>query len=437
MPAHTPQNPDSATEERSADNADVSPDGGTDARRGQRQDPAKDPRLDPVTGEPLDEPDPRGPATDLVDAPKRPEQGGDANLPPPLFGVLVVAGLFVVAAGLRQTADIIGPLFLVLTIVITVHPLSSWLRARGMPQWLASTIGLVTVYALIIIVLGSVVWSLTRLGTTLPRYSGQFIELYRQVLETLSRLGISTEALRNAADSVNLSSFAGIARSALNTITSGLTLLALIAALVFFVVFDAAGFGERVETIRSYRPRIAEGLEDFAQGTRKYWIVTTVFGFIVAVLDVVALLIIGVPLAFTWGVLAFVTNYIPNVGFLIGLIPPALIALLAGGIADAVAVVVVYVVLNIVVQTLIQPRFTGDAVGISPTVAFLSLIFWAYLLGVLGALLAVPATQFVKSMLIDHSTSGQWFGAFINSNSRERRKPNLAGLRGRKERPAN
>src|SRR5215212_6375368 len=121
MPAHTPQNPDSATEERSADNADTSPDGSTDARRGQRQDPAKDPRLDPVTGEPLAEPDEPGPDTDLVDAPKRPEQGGDANLPPPLFGVLVVAGLFVVAAGLRQVADIIGPLFLVLTIVITVH----------------------------------------------------------------------------------------------------------------------------------------------------------------------------------------------------------------------------------------------------------------------------------------------------------------------------
>ena len=95
-----------------------------------------------------------------------------------------------------------------------------------------------------------------------------------------------------------------------------------------------------------------------------------------------------------------------------------------------------YVVVNVVVQTLIQPRFTGDAVGISPTVAFLSLIFWAYLLGVLGALLAVPATQFVKSMLVDHSTSGQWFGAFINSSGRQRGQPKLSGIRGRKQRPA-
>jgi AI-2 transport protein TqsA len=437
MPAHSPQNPDNATEASPADYADGSPDGNSEARRSQSRDPAKDERLDPITGEPLAVPDEPAPNPDLVDAPKRSEQaGGGDNLPPPLFGVLIVAGLFVVAAGLRQAADIIGPLFLVLTIVITVHPLRTWLRARGTPQWLASVASLVSVYGLIIIVLGSVVWSLTRLGTTLPDYSEQFRELYQQALQTLAGFGISTEALGNAVSGVDLGSFAGVAQSALRGITSGLSLLALIAALVFFVVFDAAGFGERIETIRSYRPRIADGLEDFAQGTRKYWIVTTVFGFLVAVLDVIALLIIGVPLAFTWGVLAFVTNYIPNIGFLIGLVPPALIALLDGGVGQAIAVVVVYVVLNIVVQTLIQPRFTGDAVGISPTVAFLSLIFWAYLLGVLGALLAVPATQFVKSLLVDHSTSGQWFGAFLNSSERKRGQPNLSGVRGRREKPA-
>ena len=138
MPARTPKNADDVTEPTSADRPESGPDGRPDAEPRRRRDPAKDERLDPVTGEPLAEPDPPGPDSDLVDAPKRPEQGGDANLPPPLFGVLVVAGLFVVAAGLRQVADIVGPLFLVLTIVITVHPLSSWLsgaevRPSGWP----------------------------------------------------------------------------------------------------------------------------------------------------------------------------------------------------------------------------------------------------------------------------------------------------------------
>jgi AI-2 transport protein TqsA len=377
-------------------------------------------------------PEADNPNKPLVQGPRKPEQASDSNLPPPLFGILVLAGLVVTAAGLRQASDIVGPFFLVLTIVITVHPLRSWLVARRVPSIVASIIVLLTVYALILIVLGSVVWSLTRLATTLPDYSAQFRGLYEQTLGLLASFGISSEALRNAASSVDLGSFAGVARSALSTITSGLSIVALIATLVFFQVFDAAGFGERIETIRRHRPRIADGLIDFGHGTRQYWIVTTVFGFIVAVLDVIALLIIGVPLAFTWGVLAFVTNYIPNVGFLLGLVPPTLIALLDGGVGPAVAVLIVYIVINVVVQILIQPRFTGDAVGISPTVAFLSLIFWAYLLGVLGALLAVPATKFVKSMLIDHSISGQWFGAFLNSSERKRGQPALAGIKQRK-----
>ena len=132
-------------------------------------------------------------------------------------------------------------------------------------------------------------------------------------------------------------------------------------------------------------------------------------------LDVVGLLIIGVPLAFTWGVLAFVTNYIPNIGFVIGLVPPALIALLDGGVGASVAVVAVYVALNVVVQTIIQPRFTGDAVGISGTVAFISLIFWAYELGPLGALLAIPATLFLKSTLVDNSVPASWVNALISA----------------------
>jgi AI-2 transport protein TqsA len=121
-------------------------------------------------------------------------------------------------------------------------------------------------------------------------------------------------------------------------------------------------------------------------------------------------------------VLAFVTNYIPNIGFILGVIPPALIALLDGGVGSAVAVVVVYTVINVVVQTIIQPRFTGDAVGISATVAFVSLIFWAYVLGTLGALLAVPATLFLKSVLLDNSVPASWVNALVSA-SPSREKP--------------
>ena len=112
--------------------------------------------------------------------------------------------------------------------------------------------------------------------------------------------------------------------------------------------------------------------------------VTTIFGFVVAVLDTLALWALGVPVPLVWGLLSFLTNYIPNVGFIIGLIPPALLGLLDGGWGTMLAVVAVYCVINVVLQTFVQPRFVGDAVGLSALMTFLSLALWAALAYLIG-----------------------------------------------------
>jgi AI-2 transport protein TqsA len=330
-------------------------------------------------------------------------------------GLFVLAAMVIVAAGLRAVNSIVAPSFLVLTLVITVQPLRSILVRRRVPSWLASIVVLLSVYALLVIVLGSAVWTLTRLVDTLPAYADEFTNLFNSGLDQLSRFGIETTDLRRMIAGFNLSSFAGLASRVLSTITSGLSLLALLVAMVVFITFDAAGINERIALLRNYRPNTANALTDFAQSVRKYWVVTTIFGLIVAIIDVVALLIIGVPLALTWGVLAFVTNYIPNIGFLLGLIPPTLIALLDDGWGAALAVLIAYSAVNFVIQTLIQPRFTGDAVGITSTITFLSLIIWALILGPLGALLAVPATLLVKSLLVDHGDRSRWLGVLLNA----------------------
>ena len=148
---------------------------------------------------------------------------------------------------------------------------------------------------------------------------------------------------------------------------------------------------------------------------RSYWLVSTIFGLIVAVLDVAALGFLGVPMAVTWGVLSFITNYIPNIGFFLGVIPPALLALVDSGPWTALWVVVAYAVLNFVIQSLIQPKFTGDAVGLNTTTTFLSLLFWSQVIGALGTILAVPLTLFVKCVLIDSDRRSRWVGIFLSA----------------------
>ena len=130
------------------------------------------------------------------------------------------------------------------------------------------------------------------------------------------------------------------------------------------------------------------------------------FGLIVAVIDTGALALMGIPVPLLWGLLAFITNYIPNIGFVIGLVPPAVLGLLEGGPGLCLAVVAVYSVINLVIQTVIQPKIVGDAVGLSTSLTFLSLVFWAWVLGALGALLAIPLSLLVKAVL-STSTRGR------------------------------
>jgi AI-2 transport protein TqsA len=138
-----------------------------------------------------------------------------------------------------------------------------------------------------------------------------------------------------------------------------------------------------------------------------------VFGLIVALADVAALYWLDVPLPWLWGLLSFITNYIPNIGFVLGLIPPALLALLQGGVRQAVLVIVAYSVINVMIQSLLQPKFVGDAVGLSVTLTFLSLVFWTFVIGPLGALLAVPLSLFAKALLVDADPDSRWLDPLI------------------------
>jgi len=146
----------------------------------------------------------------------------------------------------------------------------------------------------------------------------------------------------------------------------------------------------------------------------------------VPVINTGALEIMGIPGAFVWGVLSFVTNFIPNLGFIIGLVPPAVLGLLEGGVKEMVIVIIIYIVANFVIQTLIQPRFVGDAVGLSTTLTFLSLAFWAWALGALGALLAVPLSLLVRSLLVEADKDAWWLLPLISGRPEEIAHPDVS-----------
>jgi AI-2 transport protein TqsA len=338
-------------------------------------------------------------------------------LPRGLLIILGIAGTLVAALGVRAFSDVFAPVFLGLVLSVTVQPLRRLPARRGLPGWVGTLLSLIAVYAIVAALLFILAISGVQLAGLLEDYAPQFQAFLANVNESLEKAGFDTselQALTAQADPGKLIDFATELLGGVAGILSSVSFLVL---LLFFTVTDAGTFTANLARISPAGQRLADAFVLFAHGSRRYLAVATVFGLVVALLDVVGLVILDIRYAWLWGLLAFVTNYIPNVGFLIGLLPPTIIALLDHNAATALAVVVIYTVINVILQSVIQPRVVGNTVGLSGTLSFLSLILWTSILGGVGALLAVPASLFVKALFVDVDPDRGWVNPLLSSSA--------------------
>ncbi|WP_246106206.1 AI-2E family transporter [Pseudonocardia kunmingensis] len=347
-------------------------------------------------------------------------------LPRGLIVLLALAAMVVVIGGLRAFAEILGPVFLALMLTVAVHPLMARLRRAGAPTWLAVAVTLLATFLIVLGLAAALALSVAQLATLLPTYQDRFAGLVQGLVAWLNGLGVGAEQVRTALDGVDFAALAGLLAGMLLGLAGAFSNLVFILAVLLFMGLDAASFPARMRAVGGSRPDVAVAFASFARGTRSYLLVSTVFGLIVAVLDGVALWWMGVPLAVLWGLLAFITNYIPNIGFIIGLVPPALLALLEGGPQLMLLVIVVYVIINFIIQSVIQPKYVGDAVDMSLTLTFLSLVIWAWIIGPLGALLAIPLTLLTKALLLDIDPHTRWMTSLVTMGAPADPRPEQA-----------
>lgn len=360
-------------------------------------------------------------------------------LPRWLTVVLGVAGTVVALAGLHAGSAVVGPALLALVLAVVVHPVLAGLRRRGAPRWVAVSAAVLVADGGLVALVLAVGYALARLAAVLPQYAAQWTAAVGHLRSGLTAVGLGPEEV----DTVVRPLESGTATSALTGLLGGvvgaLTTLIVVLMTVLFLCADAATLPDRLAGAAEPASRLGPTLVSFTARTRTWFGVTTVFGLVVAVLDGVALVVLGVPLPFLWAVLSFVTNYIPNVGFLLGLLPPALLALVVDGPRSAILVVVVYSVINFVLQSLIQPVFVSDAVDLSLTATFLSLVLWAAVLGPLGAVLSTPMSLLVSAVVLEADPRAAWARALISHGSVRRVAPHEGsaspGPGGRRRRP--
>ena len=322
--------------------------------------------------------------------------------------LLGLAAAVIALAGLYFARNLVGPLVLGAVMVIICHPVRHPLVRRGWPAWAATTAVIVVAY----LILGFLALLLVFAGIQFARLVGDFSDELQGMVEStmawLQSIGLDQDAADAAASFLKPSNILAFATSLGGTVLSVLTAFFFVLAYVIFMAADGARYTRAEQAFGTGVLPTVRRFTTFNSGVRRYYVVNASFGAVVAIVDGLALWALGVPAPAVWAILAFVTNFIPNIGFVIGLIPPALLALVVGGWPLMLAVIAIYCVVNVTLQVLIQPKFVSDAVNLSLTLSFFSVIFWTFIIGPLGAILSIPLTLLVRALVLEGDPDKRW-----------------------------
>lgn len=321
--------------------------------------------------------------------------------------VLVIAVLAALVA-LWFAREIVAPLALAAVLVIIVHPIRHPLVRRGWPRWLATTVVITVAYLIIAFLAALLVFAGYEFGVLVVDVLDELEAAAASLGTWLTSLGIGEQAADAAASALDPSVLVDVAQGVSGWLLGFLTAAFFVLAYIIFMAADAARYGRAEQAFgASIRPTV-DRIRDYNSSVRRYYVVNASFGAVVAIIDGVALWALGVPAPAVWAILAFVTNFIPNIGFVLGLVPPAVLAFVVGGPQLMLAVIAVYSVVNVVLQVLVQPKFVSDTVDLSLTLSFFSVVFWTFVIGPLGAILSIPLTLLFRDVLLDRDPGARW-----------------------------
>ena len=311
----------------------------------------------------------------------------------PVYLVVSLASIFIIMLGIKLTASIINPILLAVIITIAVMPLTQRLMRRGMSGKKALVITILVVLGVILLLVVMVGGSIYALKLQIPSYAADIASRSEELAAKLDRSTPLVEALSQL-DSGEVSTTAS---KTIGIIASALVQLFMTMLIFVFMLSAAISMPSQWDD-KSHIPML-EGFRSFTADVSRYITVTTIINFLVGLGDAIFLMILGVDFAILWGVLAWFFGYIPTVGFWLALIPPTLLAWAEHGATTAFIVFIGFVLINGSVQNFIQPKMMGDNLNISPVIVFLSLFVWGWLLGIMGAILAVPMTLLILVVL--------------------------------------
>jgi len=328
--------------------------------------------------------------------------------------ILVLAGLIIVAAGIKAAEDIVVPFLLSVFLATIAGAPVFWLQQRRVPATLAIVFVMCAFVALLLGFGALAAQSVGEFTARIPFYQSRLTDTVLQVTEWLQALDLgidlSGDLLLSQFDPGTPLSLAGnLLRGFGNTLSNGFLIL----LTMLFILAEASSFPRKLRAVLRNPERDLPYFAEFARNMNRYIAIKTTVSAMTGLVVWLSLVVIGVDFPVLWGLLAFLLNYIPNIGSIIAAVPAVLLALVQLDFLAAVATATCYLVINMLFGNIIEPRFMGRGLGLSTLVVFLSLILWGWLLGPVGMLLSVPLTMTAK-LALEASPSGAWLAHLLD-----------------------
>ena len=309
-----------------------------------------------------------------------------------------LATLVVILGGIKLSAEIVVPSLLALFLAIVLNPLVSTLMRRGLRRGMAIGVVVVVILLVLMMMAGMVASSADEFSAIYPQLQSQAEQKLAVLQHAAARFHIrlSSESLMQRLDP---GAMVNVATSMFSQISGAMTQLVLVVMTMIFMLFEVHHLPYKLRNaLVNPQIRIA-GLHRALKGVTHYLALKTLIGLITGLAVWLVLLALGVQFALLWGAVAFLLNYIPNIGPVIAGIPPVLQALLLNTPLDAGLVAGLFIAIHMLCGNMLEPRLMGRGLGLSSLVVFLSLIFWGWLLGPVGMLLSVPLTSVCKILM--------------------------------------
>jgi AI-2 transport protein TqsA len=338
-------------------------------------------------------------------------------------GTIILVGIAaatVAIAGISGIRGILAPVLLTLVLIICAYPIRTALLKIGTPGGPATVAVMLTVFALLAAFAFTVFIALAQFVEMLPSYSKQFQKIASNIGAWLASIGIGQAQVEAVEKSIKPSNIAAAATGILGSVGNITVALVIIFTMVILMAADSVYIPTIMRQLGTQNRDLVTAISQYTSNVRRYMVVTTALGVVQGVLNALFLYIVHVPAALLWGLLAFLCSFIPNIGYFFAIVPPIVFGFLVGGWPLVIAIIVVYGIINAVVQSIIQPRVVGHAVSLSQTITFFSVLFWAVIIGPIGAVLAIPLTLLGKTFLLDANPEVHWWRPALGPTSETR-----------------